>query len=242
MLINESIGLSPNINWVATAWTLSNSTGYLLFGRLSDIFGRRWLTVAAISLSLVACIIAVTAHYVNALIAANTLSGIAAAVQLSFPILLGELVANRHRGPIASIVFLTCTPFNVFGRPLRPSSSSTPNKGGGGASISAPSCLPSQSFSWCFVIICLGTPSFTSMENPSGNKSKSSTMAVCSSPWPTLLFSLLAFPGADKATPGTVSEWSVPLLSEVWLSLRSVSTVCASGPLPPPSTQPQPRY
>ncbi|KAK6366829.1 hypothetical protein LTS17_010380 [Exophiala oligosperma] len=114
-LINESIGPSPNINWVATSWTLGNSISYLLFGRLSDIFGRRWLTIAANALTLVACIVAGTASRVDALIAANTLNGFAAAVQLSFPLLLGELVANKHRGPISALVFLAVTPFGVFG-------------------------------------------------------------------------------------------------------------------------------
>jgi len=41
LLINEDIGPSPNIGWVATVWTLGSSIGFLLVGRLSDIFGRK---------------------------------------------------------------------------------------------------------------------------------------------------------------------------------------------------------
>jgi MFS family permease len=41
LLINEDIGPSPNLGWVATAWTLGASIGFLLVGRLSDIFGRK---------------------------------------------------------------------------------------------------------------------------------------------------------------------------------------------------------
>lgn len=114
-LINEAIGPSKNINWVATSWTLGNGISYLLFGRLSDIFGRRWMTIGANVLTLIACIVASTASRVDALIAANTLNGFAAAVQLSFPILLGELVSNKHRGPIAAAVFLVVSPFSIFG-------------------------------------------------------------------------------------------------------------------------------
>jgi MFS family permease len=43
LLINEDIGPSPNLNWVATAWTLGSGIGFLLVGRLSDIFGRKWM-------------------------------------------------------------------------------------------------------------------------------------------------------------------------------------------------------
>ncbi|KAK5014999.1 hypothetical protein BJ546DRAFT_1060267 [Cryomyces antarcticus] len=43
LLINESIGPSSNIGWVALSYTLGLSVAFLIVGRLSDIFGRRWL-------------------------------------------------------------------------------------------------------------------------------------------------------------------------------------------------------
>jgi MFS family permease len=52
------------------------------------------------------------------LIATNTINGLAAAGQLSFSVVLGELVPNRQRGPYNTIVLSTSMPFAVFGPPV----------------------------------------------------------------------------------------------------------------------------
>ncbi|KAH6876422.1 trichothecene efflux pump [Thelonectria olida] len=114
-LINQDIGPSKNINWVATMWTMGSSIGFLLFGRLSDMYGRKYMVLGCTVLGLIGCIIGSCAKSVEMLIAANICNGIAAAGQLSFGIVLGELVPNRMRGPITSLVFFSSLPFAVFG-------------------------------------------------------------------------------------------------------------------------------
>ncbi|KAL4951852.1 fungal trichothecene efflux pump [Aspergillus filifer] len=114
-LINAELGNSPNINWVATVWTLSSCVGFLLIGRLSDIFGRKWVVQGSMLLSIIGCIMGARATYVEMLIAANIFNGISAAGQLSFGIILGELVPNKYRGVIVTIVFASSLPFAVFG-------------------------------------------------------------------------------------------------------------------------------
>lgn len=114
-LINADLGNSPNIAWVATAWTLGSCIGFLLVGRVSDIFGRRYIVLGCTVLGLVGCIIGGTAQNVDMLIAASTCNGLAAAGQLSFGIFLGELVPNKMRGPIIAFVFMSAGPFAVFG-------------------------------------------------------------------------------------------------------------------------------
>ncbi|KAL2851411.1 fungal trichothecene efflux pump [Aspergillus pseudodeflectus] len=114
-LINAELGNSPNINWVATVWTLSSCVGFLLIGRLSDIFGRKWIVQGSMVLSIIGCIMGARATYVEMLIGANVFNGIAAAGQLSFGIILGELVPNKYRGVIVTIVFMSSLPFAVFG-------------------------------------------------------------------------------------------------------------------------------
>ncbi|KAF2006923.1 fungal trichothecene efflux pump [Amniculicola lignicola CBS 123094] len=115
LLINADIGPSTNLNWVATIWTIGSAIGFLLVGRLSDIFGRKWMVMGTSLLGLIGCIIGATANNINTLIGANLMNGIAAAGQLSFGIVLGELVPNKQRGPIVTLVFMSSLPFAVFG-------------------------------------------------------------------------------------------------------------------------------
>ncbi|KAI1320317.1 trichothecene efflux pump [Xylariaceae sp. FL0255] len=114
-LIDADLGNSPLIGWVATSWTLGSSIGFLLFGRLSDIFGRKYLVVGTSVLGLIGYIIGATSQNVPQLIAAELIIGIASAGQLSFGIILGELVPNKWRGPIINVCFLAALPFAVFG-------------------------------------------------------------------------------------------------------------------------------
>jgi len=62
-------------------------------------------------LGLIGNIVGCTSQSINALIGANLCNGLAAAGQLSFGIILGELVPNKQRGPIVTLVFLSSLPF-----------------------------------------------------------------------------------------------------------------------------------
>jgi MFS family permease len=115
VLINNDIGPSPNLGWVGTVWILGSAVGFLLVGRLSDIFGRKWMVIGTTVLSIIGNIVGAMAHSIETLIAANACNGVAAAGQLSFGIVLGELVPNKQRGPIVTLVFMSSLPFAVFG-------------------------------------------------------------------------------------------------------------------------------
>ncbi|KAL1598144.1 hypothetical protein SLS59_007154 [Nothophoma quercina] len=117
-LINAAIGPSPNITWVAISWTLGFAVGFTLVGRLSDIFGRRWFFIGSSILGLIGNIIGASAQSIDMLIATNCINGLAASGQLSFHIILGELVPNALRGPMNAFVLSTSIPFAVFGPPI----------------------------------------------------------------------------------------------------------------------------
>ncbi|KFH48626.1 putative HC-toxin efflux carrier-like protein [Hapsidospora chrysogenum ATCC 11550] len=97
MLINNDIGPDKNIAWVALTYTLTSAVALTIIGRVTDIFGRRWVFVGGAFLGIVGCIVAATAQSVGALIGGTTIIGIAAATQLSYYYVMGELVPMKYR-------------------------------------------------------------------------------------------------------------------------------------------------
>jgi MFS family permease len=99
---------------------LGSAVGFLLVGRLSDIFGRKWMVLGCQVLGTIGMIVGATAKDINALIGANLCNGLAAAGQLSFGIIMGELVPNKLRGPAVTMIFLSSLPFagKLFGSSL----------------------------------------------------------------------------------------------------------------------------
>jgi MFS family permease len=59
--------------------------------------------------------VASTAHKIPVLIGGTALVGIAGAVQLLLPVLMGELVANRQRPLLVGSVWTSSIPFSMFG-------------------------------------------------------------------------------------------------------------------------------
>jgi hypothetical protein len=113
-LIEAELGPSPNAVWVSLAWILLSAISFVLLGRLSDIFGRRWFWTGSAISALIGSIIGATANHIDTLIAASVFLGAASAAQLSFNICLGELVPLRHRFTANGIIFLS-----VVSRPHR---------------------------------------------------------------------------------------------------------------------------
>jgi MFS family permease len=113
---NASIpGPDPNYVWAALSWTLTVSVSFLLTGRFSDILGRRWFLIVGNAIGLVGSIIGGTAQSINQLIAGNALLGTAAAVQLSFTIVISELLPAKWRGYGIGALFFSSMPFAAFG-------------------------------------------------------------------------------------------------------------------------------
>ncbi|KAF4334397.1 trichothecene efflux pump [Fusarium beomiforme] len=104
--INQELGPSDNYYLVTIIWTIGQAVSILLFGRFSDMFGRRNLALGANALGLVGGIVGATAQSMNQMIAAFSLLGLAAGVPGSYPLLTGELLTHRlkYLGTIIVVV------------------------------------------------------------------------------------------------------------------------------------------
>ena len=106
-LIEAVLPPSPNGIWIPLAWILSSAISFLLLGRLSDIFGRRWFFTACSMFGLIGSIIGSTVNNINPLIAASVFLGLGASGQLSFIISIGELVPIKQRFVVNGIIFFS---------------------------------------------------------------------------------------------------------------------------------------
>ncbi|ORY09230.1 fungal trichothecene efflux pump [Clohesyomyces aquaticus] len=134
--INEDIGPSKNLSWVNIARTLAESTMFLVSGRLSDLFGRRWFFIGGNCVCLIGVIVGACSKNVNTLIVASAVYGLGECIQLSFGVAIGELVKNKHRPMVSfltpfwmSFIFATSAPIATFGPKIARAFVQNPNLG-----------------------------------------------------------------------------------------------------------------
>lgn len=114
-IINDDIGPSSSVVWIATGYTLAASTAALIWGRLSDVFGRRYFFIGGNGLALLGSILGAAAQNIVSLIFAQVFIGLALPAQLSFSIALAELIPNKWRGYNNALLFFMAVPFSTFG-------------------------------------------------------------------------------------------------------------------------------
>jgi MFS family permease len=86
------VGPDPNVVWVALCYTLTIACTLTIIGRVSDIFGRRWVFIGGATLGVIGSIVCATAQNINSLIGGTTIISVGAATQLSYYYVMGELV------------------------------------------------------------------------------------------------------------------------------------------------------
>ncbi|KAL6229334.1 hypothetical protein BDW75DRAFT_235289 [Aspergillus navahoensis] len=113
-LINQEIGPSPDITWVSLTYTLTIAVGLTLIGRMTDIFGRRYIFIGGGVLGTMGSIICSRAQSVNTLIAGMTLIGLAASTQVSYFYVMAELVPMKYRFAGNGLMYVFTTPGGAF--------------------------------------------------------------------------------------------------------------------------------
>lgn len=95
--VYPDIGPSANTALVSTVWSAAQPIALLLFGRLSDRFGRRNFALGSCVLAIIGGVVAATAQSIETLIAAEVIMGVASGVPAAYPLLAGELVSNKYK-------------------------------------------------------------------------------------------------------------------------------------------------
>jgi EmrB/QacA subfamily drug resistance transporter len=96
--IGRTLGSVENLSWVVTAYLLANTAATPLFGKLSDIHGRRRMMLTAIVIFLVGSVACALAPTMPALIAARAIQGIGGGGVLPIAhTIIGDMVSPRER-------------------------------------------------------------------------------------------------------------------------------------------------
>lgn len=95
--VNPDIGPSANVALVSTVWTVARTIALLLFGQLSDRFGRRSFALGSCVLTIISGIVAATVQSIETLICAEVIMGVTSGVPAAYSLLAGELVSNKDK-------------------------------------------------------------------------------------------------------------------------------------------------
>ena len=113
--IDVAIGPSPYIYWVALVYTLGLAIGLTLIGRISDLFGRRYIFMFGTFLGMLGAIVCSTSNTIPSLIGGQTLIGLSACTGYSYHIVTGELVPVKQRFVFNAVIFTFSYPTAGFG-------------------------------------------------------------------------------------------------------------------------------
>ncbi len=113
--INEAVGPSTSIIWLALVYTICLAVGLTLVGRLSDLFGRRWFFIGGTLLGMIGALVSATATTVPVIIGGETLVGLSACTGYSYAFVVGELVPVKRRFLANAVIFLFSLPTAGFG-------------------------------------------------------------------------------------------------------------------------------
>jgi EmrB/QacA subfamily drug resistance transporter len=96
--IGRTLGNVENLSWVVTAYLLANTAATPLFGKLSDIHGRRRMMLVAIAIFIAGSVACALAPNMPALIASRALQGVGGGGILPIAhTIIGDMVTPRER-------------------------------------------------------------------------------------------------------------------------------------------------
>jgi len=96
--LSEEIGGSAIDFWIPSGWGAAAAVGFTVAGRISDIFGRRYVILFGQLLTIIGGIIAATANSMNQLIAGEVVLGASIGTVSVAYAGIAEILPNKYRG------------------------------------------------------------------------------------------------------------------------------------------------
>ncbi|MDG2112254.1 MAG: MFS transporter, partial [Actinomycetota bacterium] len=110
------LGGGSRISWVVSAYLLTSAIVTPLYGKLSDLFGRRPVYQASIAIFLVGTCLCGISQTMNQLVAARAVQGLGGGGLMSLAfIILGDVVSPRERGRYIGVFTAVFTVSAVIG-------------------------------------------------------------------------------------------------------------------------------
>jgi EmrB/QacA subfamily drug resistance transporter len=103
-IVGDLDGLE-HMSWVVTAYLLASTVVLPVYGKLGDLWGRKWVFQFAIVVFLVGSALAGWSHSMNELIAFRALQGIGGGgLMIGVQAIIGDLVSPRERGRYMGLI------------------------------------------------------------------------------------------------------------------------------------------
>jgi len=54
--VGKALGDTSNIGWIISGWSIASAVGFTIAGRLSDVFGRRYIILVGETISVIGAV------------------------------------------------------------------------------------------------------------------------------------------------------------------------------------------
>jgi EmrB/QacA subfamily drug resistance transporter len=114
--IMGDLGGREHIAWVITAYLLSSTTSAPIYGKLSDLYGRKRLYQLAITIFVLGSVGSGLSHNIGQLIATRALQGLGAGgLMVLSQSIIGDIVSPRQRGRYQGVMGSSMTVASIAG-------------------------------------------------------------------------------------------------------------------------------
>ncbi|KAK4551910.1 hypothetical protein LTR86_010811 [Recurvomyces mirabilis] len=114
-IIDADIGPSDSAYLVPFIYQLFYGALHLFVARLSDIVGRRFFLSMGQILAVIGFAVCARANTIDTLIAGSAIAGVGGAASLLFPVIIHELIPNKHRPFGQAMILASVIPSVGFG-------------------------------------------------------------------------------------------------------------------------------